>query len=241
MADFDRNNPTAPMTGYGQDRASPDGTIAGERDRPLTDEEMASLFDEQIGSLSIESQAALGFPQSSRKRTRVNTPADDLYQAEAEQYFQAGRVVGKGDATFRVKAEIKRMGCKWHALRERWVAPSDDILRAAKEVVKRGPVPVGIPGPCAPPRPQARLLEKLARASWGIEPLYTEADARAFTASLDDPPPPGPMPGSLLIDLEERGLIKLQPGRMEALLSGAAPNADELALAFAESDRAFEL
>ncbi len=210
--------------------------MAGDK---LTDEEMATLFDEQIGALSIESQAALGFPQSSRKRTRANTPADDLYQAEAEQYFQAGRVVGKGDATFRVKDEIKRMGCKCHALRERWVAPSDDILRAAKEVVKRGPVPVpgGIPGPCA----QARLLEKLARASRGIEPLYTEADARVYAHSLDDPPPPGPMPGSLLIDLEERGLIKLQPGRMEAPLSGAEPNADELALAFAESDRAFEL
>ena len=191
-------------------------------DEKLTEEEMASLFDAPIGPITPELVAAFGPGPNESKSTQRALAEADAYQRAAEVAFQAGLVVGKGDATYQVRDELKRMGCKWHALRERWVAPDKATLQSARVVVQRGPVqqpaPIGI-DPVTPDWLKAKI---------GKQKPNVQSMAK-------------PDPRAVLIDLEQRGLIKLPRARMQALMDGDPPTEDELNQAFAETDKAFDL
>ncbi len=234
MAGFDRENPTAPMPGYGRDAASP------EREKPLTREEMESLFDDVLQEVDPVPPPA---PDAVARAFHGKGPRvgmhDPQYQSEAEQYFQAGHIIGKGD-TYAVRDELKRLGCKWHALRERWVAPNAALLASAMEVVKRGP---SVP-PMPPPKVPKKKKFATARAAQSRESFLQVQYCDSDPPERKQLPAPPPTRAELLFELERRGVVDLPTGsRLEAAL-GDAPDTltdDELAIAFAKADKAFEL
>jgi hypothetical protein len=166
------------------------------------------------------------------------------YQTEAEQYFQYGYIIGSGDKTFAVKDQLKRMGCKWHAVRERWVAPNAEILKAAKACVQAGL-------PDTPEPPQDPLRQKIRdKFRNTVNVQATAGQIYIIDPGEDIPlpavkskrlPPPPPDRAALLLALEERGVIELPPGRMATALGDEPPSVDELEAAFAKADKAFEL
>lgn len=178
----------------------------------------------------------------------------DLYQDNAEARFQQGlSVTGHRDQTFAVKEELKAMGCLWHATRNRWVAADPSMKAEALALVKRGPTPGFVPPnhkkqfqyrPLSPNSSSiaSSNLEKFAQQMAGKNGQAAIDQLEAHLAAVRQPPPPAPPePDSLLVALEERGVIELPPGRVTRALLGEPLNEEEFALAFAKTDEAFEV
>ncbi len=235
----------------------PDGT--------LTQEEMETLFDDPppgaivpsglVDTGSLRGAVERAFRQPAAAPAQQHSNFYPKYQSVAEQYFQAGWVVGRGDATYVVKDQLKAMGCKWHGLRERWVAPSAAVLAAAKEIVKAGP-PAAAMGKGSLDQGQANWVANRERKRAAFEAKRAAAcqvtkaksaavgqmvavDFDAFMGAHEHHEPPLD-PAALLLDLENRGVVTIPADRVDAAFNGQLAE-DELLATFAESDKAFDL
>lgn len=164
----------------------------------------------------------------------------DPYLQDAEQMYQAGMVVGKGDATFVVKDEIKQLGCKWHASRRVWVAPTPELVKQARAIVKRGPVqgvPVsGLNTGGGQPGPQAARHQSRAKFPKHLSPQFVAPPTIDIGPAVE----PALNRRLLLIRLEELGVIELPEGVMQRALTDDLPEPQVVVDSFRKTDLAFD-